>query len=213
MNTIIKNTLTLLEQASAQLMSEIKEVNDLNEGQDILFTNIEIRKAINAITEKFAQDTIVNKKGGVKIYTDGACSGNPGPGGYGVIIEFPDGTEELIAEGFALTTNNRMELRAVIAGIMRAQERGFDVEEITSDSSYVINAVTRGWLHSWRRENYTGRQNADLWKELDKLIQGKSIKFQWIKGHAGHAQNERCDKLAVKAYGNRYLKTDNGYKK
>lgn len=216
MNTTIENTLFLLEQASNLLMNEARKNDDTQESQDMLFADNEIRKAINAIKEKIANNktTAASTKTDVmKVYTDGACSGNPGPGGYGTILLFPDGTEKIISNGFALTTNNRMELIAVIEGIKMAQECGYEKMEVTSDSSYVINAVTKGWLKSWSRNGFAGRANADLWKELEMLIAGKDIQFNWIKGHAGHPMNERCDKLAVAAYKMAYLKEDEGYNK
>lgn len=216
MNTTIENTLFLLEQASSLLMNEARKNDDTQESQDILFADNEIRKALNAIKEKIANNkttTASTKTDVMKVYTDGACSGNPGPGGYGTILLFPDDTEKIISNGFALTTNNRMELIAVIEGIKMAQECGYEKMEVTSDSSYVINAVTKGWLRSWSRNGFAGRANADLWKELEMLIAGKDIQFNWIKGHAGHPMNERCDKLAVAAYKMAYLKEDEGYNK
>jgi ribonuclease HI len=133
----------------------------------------------------------------INIYTDGAAQGNPGPGGYGVILKFGSHVKEL-SQGFRLTTNNRMELLAVIAGLEAIRREGIPVT-IYSDSEYVVNAVEKGWLWNWERKNFSGKKNADLWKRYIPLHRKYNPKFRWIRGHAGHPENERCDVLAVSA--------------
>ncbi len=134
----------------------------------------------------------------IHIYTDGACSGNPGPGGYGVVLVSGPHRKE-ISEGFRHTTNNRMELLAVIKGLEALKRPGSQVE-IWSDSKYVVDSVQKGWIFNWNRRNFIGKQNADLWKRFLIVYQLHDITFHWLKGHAGHPENERCDTLAVSAY-------------
>lgn len=133
----------------------------------------------------------------IRIYTDGAAQGNPGPGGYGTILKYNDKVKE-IAQGFRLTTNNRMELLAVISGLEAIKIEGIPVS-IFSDSEYVVKAVEQGWLWNWEKKNFAGKKNADLWKRYIPLHKKFKPKFHWIRGHAGHAENERCDYLAVQA--------------
>lgn len=145
----------------------------------------------------------------INIYTDGAAQGNPGPGGYGVILKFGSHVKEL-SQGFRLTTNNRMELLAVIAGLEAIRREGIPVT-IYSDSEYVVNAVEKGWLWNWERKNFSGKKNADLWKRYIPLHRKYNPKFRWIRGHAGHPENERCDVLAVSAAGSSNLLIDEVY--
>jgi ribonuclease HI len=133
----------------------------------------------------------------IRIYTDGAAQGNPGPGGYGVVMKFGDHVKEL-SQGFRLTTNNRMELLAVITGLETIKKEGIPVT-IYSDSEYVVNAVEKGWLWAWEQKNFSKKANPDLWQRYIPLHKRFKPKFQWIRGHAGHPENERCDYLAVKA--------------
>ncbi len=137
----------------------------------------------------------------VNLYTDGACSGNPGPGGYGAILTFGKIEKELSA-GFFSTTNNRMELMAAIVGLQALKEP-CDVT-LYSDSKYLIDAITLGWVEKWRQNNWMRTKkeraaNVDLWETLLSLLQIHTVTFVWVKGHAGHPQNERCDRLAVAA--------------
>ncbi len=137
----------------------------------------------------------------VEIFTDGACSGNPGPGGYGVILRSDNKIKELSA-GYRQTTNNRMELRAVIAGLEALKEKC--AIKIYSDSKYIVDAVQQGWARRWQRNNWYRNKkekalNPDLWQNLLDLIDHHRVEFIWVKGHAGHAENERCDELAVAA--------------
>ena len=134
----------------------------------------------------------------IYLYTDGACSGNPGPGGYGVVLRCGNFYKE-ISEGFEQTTNNRMELLAVIVGLEAIRWENADVQ-VYSDSSYVVNAVTRGWLWDWVKRDFVKKANPDLWKRFLEVYNKHHVNFNWIKGHAGHPENERCDALAVAAY-------------
>lgn len=133
----------------------------------------------------------------IRIYTDGAAQGNPGPGGYGVILKYKDHVKEL-SQGYRLTTNNRMELLAVITGLETIKKEGIPVT-IYSDSQYVIKAVQEGWLWNWEKKNFVKKKNADLWKRYIPLHKKFKPRFQWVRGHAGHIENERCDYLAVQA--------------
>ncbi len=133
----------------------------------------------------------------IRIYTDGAAQGNPGPGGYGVILKFKDAVKEL-SGGFRLTTNNRMELLAVITGLEAITKGGIPVT-IYSDSKYVVDSVEKGWIWTWEKKNFAKKANPDLWKRYIPLHKKLNPKFVWIKGHAGHPENERCDQLAVQA--------------
>lgn len=135
----------------------------------------------------------------VYIFSDGACSGNPGPGGYGVILRCGDKEKEL-SGGEPDTTNNRMELSGVITGLeaLKYPCRVF----LQTDSKYVVDGIEKGWAKSWQRNNWIKSDkkpalNKDLWEKLLKLLEIHEVKFLWIKGHAGHAENERCDRLAV----------------
>ncbi len=137
----------------------------------------------------------------IELFTDGACSGNPGPGGYGAILRYA-GREKELSGGAAETTNNRMELSAVIAGLSALKEPC--VVKLTTDSRYVADGITKGWAENWRRNGWRKADkkpalNSDLWEELLNLCARHEVEIFWIKGHAGHAENERCDALAVAA--------------
>jgi ribonuclease HI len=133
----------------------------------------------------------------IKIYTDGAASGNPGPGGYGVILKSGKHYKEL-AQGFRKTTNNRMELLAVIVALEALKNSGSDVE-IFSDSRYVCDAVEKKWVFDWERNNFKKKKNSDLWQRFLRVYRIHNVTFHWIKGHSNIAENERCDELAVQA--------------
>jgi len=145
----------------------------------------------------------------VTIYTDGAASGNPGPGGYGVVLQSGPHRKEL-SGGFKHTTNNRMELLAVIAGLEALKNEGCQVI-IYSDSKYVVDAVEKRWVFSWVQKRFKGKKNADLWMRFLKVYPKHQVKFQWVKGHANIPGNERCDQLAVAASKRPNLPEDNGY--
>ncbi len=131
------------------------------------------------------------------LYTDGASSGNPGPGGYGVVLKCGSNEKEM-SGGFAMTTNNRMELLAVIVGLEAIKWRNARVE-VFSDSSYVVKAVNEGWLQGWERKDWKKVKNVDLWQRFLVVFRKHRVSFHWLKGHAGHPENERCDALAVAA--------------
>ncbi|MDB5006090.1 MAG: rnhA [Mucilaginibacter sp.] len=133
----------------------------------------------------------------IEIFTDGASIVNPGPGGYGVILRSGKHYKEII-EGFRKTTNNRMELLAVIKGLEAIKVPNQDVM-IYSDSKYVIDAVEKRWVHGWLQKGFTGKKNKDLWLRYLDISKLHNIKFTWVRGHAGHPENERCDELAVAA--------------
>ncbi|MCU0357761.1 MAG: ribonuclease HI [Cyclobacteriaceae bacterium] len=145
----------------------------------------------------------------IHIYTDGAAQGNPGPGGYGVILRYGTAIKEL-SDGFRLTTNNRMELMAVIAGLEALTKTGIPVT-IHSDSKYVVDAVEKGWLWGWEKKNFAKKANEDLWRRFIPLYKVYKPKFKWVKGHAGHPENERCDELAVQAAQQSHLHHDTWY--
>lgn len=147
----------------------------------------------------------------IRIYTDGAAQGNPGPGGYGVVLKYNDFVKEL-SQGFRLTTNNRMELLAVIVGLETIKKGGIPVT-IYSDSQYVVNSVEKGWIWSWEKKNFKDKKNVDLWMRYIPLHHQYRPKFQWVKGHAGHPENERCDQLAVKAANSAKLLVDVEYER
>jgi ribonuclease HI len=137
----------------------------------------------------------------VEMYTDGACSGNPGPGGYGVILKSNGNTKQL-ARGFKNTTNNRMELRAVIEGLKALKEECNVL--VYSDSKYIVDAVEKGWARRWEANNWYRNKkekalNIDLWVDLLDLLDKHQVSFRWVKGHAGHPENELCDQMAVAA--------------
>jgi len=147
----------------------------------------------------------------VNIYTDGSSIGNPGPGGYGLIMEWVG--NNLIKEfskGFVKTTNNRMELLAVIIGLELLKKDGFDVV-VFSDSKYVVDAVKKKWLFGWEKNNFKKKKNIDLWKRFLIVYKKHNVKFEWIKGHNNHPQNERCDYLAVEAANSNKLFVDDGF--
>lgn len=143
------------------------------------------------------------------IYTDGAAKGNPGPGGYGVVLKYRHHRKEL-AEGFRLTTNNRMELLAVIRGLEEIKVRDIPVT-IYSDSKYVVDAVEKGWLWGWQKSGFKNKKNPDLWRQFIPLYVRFKPKFVWVKGHNGNIENERCDQLAVAAAESSNLPVDEGY--
>lgn len=149
----------------------------------------------------------------INLYTDGAASPNPGPGGYGVILRCGEYEKELSA-GFALTTNNRMELLAVIVGLEAVRWDNAEVK-VVSDSSYVVKALNEGWLESWERKRWKKVKNPDLWQRFLLVYRRHRVTFYWIKGHAGHPENERCDSLAVAARSGAAddLLHDEGYEK
>lgn len=139
----------------------------------------------------------IKRRPPIFLYTDGASSGNPGPGGYGVVLKC-GGLEKEMSGGFRLTTNNRMELLAVIVGLESIKWQNAEVH-VYSDSSYVVDAVNKGWLFGWEKKSFAKTKNPDLWQRFLPLYRAHKVTFHWIKGHNGHPENERCDTLAVEA--------------
>lgn len=149
----------------------------------------------------------------IHIYTDGSALGNPGPGGYGIIIEWVGkGYIKEFSRGFKYTTNNRMELWAVIDALEKLKKKPMDVLVI-SDSKYVIEAVDKKWVFGWQKKNFKGKKNPDLWKRFLKIYPQHNVQFQWVKGHNDHPQNERCDQLAVTAAKEMAIEQDIYYEK
>ncbi|ADV48597.1 ribonuclease HI [Cellulophaga sp. E16_2] len=147
----------------------------------------------------------------VHIYTDGAARGNPGPGGYGIVMEWVGKPyKKEFSEGFKHTTNNRMELLAVIEALKKLKNEGTAVKVFT-DSKYVVDTVEKKWYVKWEKTNFKDKKNPDLWKLFLIEYRKQKVSFQWIKGHNNHRQNERCDTLAVAASKERNLKEDTGF--
>ena len=145
----------------------------------------------------------------VVIHTDGGASGNPGPGGYGAILQWGGRRKELTA-GYRMTTNNRMELLAVIVALEALKRDGTECW-VVSDSKYVIDAVEKGWVFNWEKKGFKGKKNPDLWQRFLKVYRRHKVRFDWVKGHAGNPMNERADHLAVTAYQKKGLLIDDGY--
>ena len=145
----------------------------------------------------------------IYLYTDGAAKGNPGNGGYGVVLKSGQHYKELAA-GYRLTTNNRMELLAVIIGLEEIKKEQAIIH-VYSDSKYVVEAVEKGWVFNWVKKEFKDKKNKDLWLRFLKIYAKHQVKFHWIKGHAGHPENERCDQLAVAAAEQKDLPADSGY--
>ena len=149
-------------------------------------------------------------QGEITIYTDGAASGTPGPGGYGVVLIYGKHRLEK-SEGYRLTTNNRMELMAVISGLESLKIPGSRVVVYT-DSKYVADSVEKGWVFQWESKGFKKKKNADLWIKFLSIYRKHKVRFIWIKGHSNNTENEICDRLAVNAYLNGILNEDTGYK-
>ena len=144
----------------------------------------------------------------IEIYTDGACSGNPGKGGYGIVMKVPEKNyEKRYSKGYRLTTNNRMELLAVIVALEKLKSTDNDIH-IFTDSKYVVDAVDKKWLQNWVKIGFKNKKNPDLWRRIIPLLKEHKTTFHWIKGHAGHPENEICDELALKAAQSPILLTD-----
>ena len=147
----------------------------------------------------------------VEIYTDGSARNNPGRGGYGTILKYGSKEKEL-SQGFRKTTNNRMELLAVIIGLETLTRHGLEVT-VYSDSKYVVDAVELKWVFGWKKKGFKGKKNPDLWLRFLEIYAKHKVKFKWIKGHNDHPYNERCDVLATEAADSRDLLVDEGYEK
>lgn len=145
----------------------------------------------------------------IEIYTDGAAKGNPGQGGYGVVMLF-NGHKKEISQGYRLTTNNRMELLAVIVALENIKSTQYPIT-ITSDSKYVVDAINKKWIDSWQKIDFAGKKNKDLWIRFIEASKRLQIEVKWIKGHRGHVHNERCDYLATQAAQSKHLLIDEQY--
>mgnify|MGYP001398408416 CR=1 FL=1 len=145
----------------------------------------------------------------INLYTDGSAKGNPGKGGYGIVLKAGNHYKE-ISQGYRHTTNNRMELLAVIVGLEHLKSNKSDVV-VFSDSKYVVDSVEKKWVFQWQKKGFKGKKNADLWKRFLLIYQKHNVSFQWVKGHAGHPENEKCDLLAVEASDFKELLIDQGY--
>ncbi|AZI21904.1 ribonuclease HI [Chryseobacterium taklimakanense] len=147
----------------------------------------------------------------IEIYTDGACSGNPGRGGYGILMRIPqENYQKTFSQGFQKTTNNRMELLAVIVALEKLKTNDNEVH-IFTDSKYVADAINQNWIYGWIKKGFKNVKNSDLWQRLIPLLEKHRPKFHWIRGHAGHPENEICDKLAVAACSLPVLQVDQGF--
>lgn len=142
----------------------------------------------------------------IHIFTDGSARGNPGPGGYGIVLKYKGAYKEL-SEGFRMTTNNRMELLAVIVALKSLKTTNIPVR-IFSDSKYVIDSIQKNWIHGWVKTGFKGKKNKDLWMEYLAVSRPLNIELIWVKGHNGHPENERCDTLAVEAALGKNLRID-----
>ncbi|MFC2086848.1 ribonuclease HI [Bacteroidota bacterium] len=147
----------------------------------------------------------------IEIYTDGAASGNPGPGGYGIVLKYGKHRKEL-SEGYRKTTNNRMELLAVIVALKQLKKENSKVI-IYSDSKYVIDAIKNNWVFEWEKKKFRKKKNPDLWIKFLDEYRKHDIRFVWVKGHAGNKENNRCDELAVKASQKSNLLIDEVYER
>lgn len=145
----------------------------------------------------------------IELYTDGSSRGNPGPGGYGLILKAGPHYKE-VSQGYRLTTNNRMELLSVIVGLEMLKNPGSQVM-VFSDSKYVIDSITKGWVFGWVKKDFKDKKNRDLWERFLRIYPKHKVRFTWVKGHNDHPQNERCDQLAVAAATGKNLLVDAGY--
>lgn len=150
-------------------------------------------------------------KSGILLYTDGAASGNPGPGGYGLVLLYNHHRKEMSA-GFRLTTNNRMELMAVCVGLESIKDSSLPVN-IYSDSKYVVDAINHKWVQGWQKIGFKNKANPDLWQRFLKIYNPHKHHFHWVKGHASNVENNRCDELAVAASKGHHLAADEAYER
>lgn len=147
----------------------------------------------------------------IRIYTDGSARGNPGPGGYGIVLLSDEGHRKEVAKGYRRTTNNRMELLSVIVALEMLKTSPMDVL-VYSDSRYVVDAVEKKWLFNWEKKYFDKKKNVDLWKRFLTVYRQHNVKFIWVKGHANNIENERCDRLAVAAAeAEKHYEIDRGY--
>jgi len=145
----------------------------------------------------------------IRIYTDGSSRGNPGPGGYGIVMMAGNHRKEM-SRGFRMTTNNRMELLAVIDALKSLKRHDLPVDVFT-DSKYVCDAIEKGWVFNWQKKGFKDKKNPDLWREFLRIHKNYKLRLHWVKGHNGHPENERCDFLATEAAQGTNLEIDEGY--
>lgn len=145
----------------------------------------------------------------IRIYTDGSSRGNPGPGGYGIVMMAGNHRKEM-SRGFRMTTNNRMELMAVIEALKSLKRHDLPVDVFT-DSKYVCDAIEKGWVFNWQKKGFKDKKNPDLWREFLRIHNNYKLRLHWVKGHNGHPENERCDFLATEAAQGKNLEIDEGY--
>lgn len=185
------------------------------EAEEWISSGGSVQKAVKKKMPKVNSSAPVIDDSKVTIFTDGGAINNPGPGGFGVVTII-DGVEKEYSGGYRLTTNNRMELMAVIVALQKIKIRNRPIV-LHSDSSYVVNGISKGWAKKWQKNGWRKSDgkpavNPDLWKKLLSLVATLDIEFKWVKGHAGHTHNERCDRLAVSSARKRGLPEDTGYK-
>ena len=204
-----KQMTTYIRQNTAKDLNELFPLDPMS--LDQIYGMCQMIETVNIKKEERMQNrTTSGEKQIKKIYTDGACSGNPGQGGYAYIIEQNGQTEMKESGGYRKTTNNRMELVAVIKAL--SQKDVFPTKyEVFTDSQYVVNAINKGWLENWAKGGFTKPLNADLWKDLYRILQMKEVTFTWVKGHNGNPLNKWCDSEAVKACHKAMLNIDYNY--
>ena len=199
-----------------QIITEIDTLNEANLVEVLNYIHsLKPKKAKNSKPAIKTKTSATNNQDTIIVYTDGACTGNPGKGGYGAVIIDGDRREEL-SGGYKLTTNNRMEMMAAIAALESLKSNS--KVKLHSDSKYIVDAIVKGWAkkwqaNDWRRNQKEMAKNPDLWQELLDLCKIHDVEFVWVKGHAGIPENERCDRLAVAAAHQRDLAIDSGYER
>jgi ribonuclease HI len=203
---------TSLEEAEAWFTELSAETGTARQSRPPVSREASSRRSKPAIKEPPDQSMAADK-GHVVVYTDGGCSRNPGPGGYGVVLLYGDGRKEL-SGGYARTTNNRMELTACIKGLEVLE--GKCPVTVFCDSRYVVNGIEKGWARRWKRNNWKRNEtdtaeNSDLWSRLLDLCEKHDVSFRWVRGHDGNTENERCDELAVEMTRRGDLPPDRGY--
>lgn len=204
-----KQMTTYIRQNTTKDLNELFPLDTMS--LDQIYGICQMIETVNIKKEERMQNrTTSGEKQIKKIYTDGACSGNPGPGGYAYVIKRDGQILFRSSNGYRKTTNNRMELLAVIKALSHKDVRPTRYEVYT-DSQYIVNSVNKGWLQNWAREGFVKPANKDLWKELHRILQTKEVTFNWIKGHAENPDNDWCDKEAVRASHEKDLDTDYNY--
>ncbi len=204
------------EQVKGFAGAKFKSFPTLAEAEEWLKNPVYVKKTANSFRSKKKNrcEGIEKRETDITIFTDGGCINNPGPGGYGAVI-VEQGEEKELSGGFRLTTNNRMEMMAAIMALRHCVGRAESIS-LFSDSSYLVNAINKGWLKKWQANGWKKADggdvlNVDLWRELLQLLENTRVHFHWVKGHAGNPLNERCDRLAVTSARKKNLPVDEGY--